>query len=78
MGLRRDMADRVKKVRVYLAEQVESARNFIYNLGRPITGTHVQNLLKDTSGVPTVVCHNTRRYLLIHACADFYHIECFC
>ena len=55
MGLRRDMANRVKQVRVYLAEQVESARNYIYNLGRPITGTNVQNLLKETSGVPTVV-----------------------
>ena len=78
MGLRRDMANRVKQVRVYLAEQVESARNYIYNLGRPITGTNVQNLLKETSGVPTVVCHNTIRYLLIHECADVHHIECFC
>ncbi|KAJ7627108.1 hypothetical protein FB45DRAFT_1082250 [Roridomyces roridus] len=32
---------------------IESARNFIYKLGRVITGTNVENLLKPQSWVPT-------------------------
>jgi hypothetical protein len=39
-------------------EQIQSARNLIYRLGIPINGKRVQDLLKETSAVPTVVCLN--------------------
>ncbi|KAJ3709517.1 hypothetical protein C8R42DRAFT_699992 [Lentinula raphanica] len=53
MGQVRDMAMRVDHVRTYLAAKVKSARHLIYKLGLPITSKRVDDLLKDTSSVPT-------------------------
>ncbi|KAK7450167.1 hypothetical protein VKT23_013050 [Stygiomarasmius scandens] len=44
---------RVSKVRTFLADAVRRAREFVYNLGLPINGTNVNNLLKETSSIPT-------------------------
>ena len=44
----------------YNMGSINKARKVIYDLGRPISGAHVQRLLKATSGVPTSV---SLRYL---------------
>lgn len=49
------MTIRVKQFREYMVNKVEAARNLIYGLAKPITGTAVEGLLKDFSGVPTKV-----------------------
>jgi len=55
LGLVADMKIRINKYRVYPTESVNKARNAIYNLGVPVNGTTVQQLLKSTSTVPTSV-----------------------
>ena len=57
LGLVADMKNRVKKYREYQADSVNKARSAIYEFGDPINGRTVQRLLKDTSSVPTSVCH---------------------
>ncbi|KAL1700677.1 hypothetical protein EV121DRAFT_294941 [Schizophyllum commune] len=53
LGMKRDMATRLKKARTYLRDRVEWARRAIYKFAHPIGGTLVNTLLKDFSGVPT-------------------------
>ena len=76
LGLPDDMAFRtgVKTVRNFLADQVSKARNLIYRSAKPINGTEVEDLLKETSSVPTQVC------LLPNFCKSFikFSTECFC
>lgn len=55
LGLKRDMATRIYKFRHYMAEKVQGARNAIYSLAKPINGAAVEAILKEFSGVPTVV-----------------------
>jgi hypothetical protein len=55
LGLRRDISIRVTKFREFMADRVEIARKAIYTFARSIRSTVVENLLKDFSGVPTVV-----------------------
>jgi hypothetical protein len=55
MGRHNDINFRVKAARKYLAEKVKQARNVIYGLGQAVAGTGVDNLLKSTSSVPTIV-----------------------
>lgn len=45
----------MNKPRSYDTYRVNKARKFIYELGKPIKGVHVERLLKDFSGVPTLV-----------------------
>jgi len=49
------MAIRIQGFRNYMASRVEAARRLIYDLAKPITGTGVDGLLKEFSGVPTKV-----------------------
>ncbi|KAJ3724113.1 hypothetical protein DFJ43DRAFT_1133626 [Lentinula guzmanii] len=64
MGLYHDLRNRITKFRELLTDAVTRARDFIYRLGFPINGTAVDNLLKDTSSIPTinsfVACLGTR------------------
>ncbi|KAJ3874470.1 hypothetical protein F5051DRAFT_443301 [Lentinula edodes] len=53
MGLVRDMQMRTRNIRTYFVNKVNRARHFIYSMGHPINGVHVENLLKDSSSVPT-------------------------
>ena len=50
------MKNRSDRARKFLSNNVNEARNAIYNHGMPIDGIAVQRLLKDTSSVPTSVC----------------------
>jgi hypothetical protein len=56
MGLIRDLSARIRLARIYFSNKVQLARKFIYQLGKPVTGVHVERLLKGESLVPTVVC----------------------
>ena len=55
LGLDSDVAIRIKGVRTFLSDQVTKARNFIYRRSKPINGVDVEDLLKETSSVPTMV-----------------------
>jgi len=55
MGWIPDASFRIKEVRRYLHEKVQAARDLIYRVGRAVASTHVNNLLKLTSSVPTLV-----------------------
>lgn len=55
VGLKSDGKIRIDKARKYGMETVKKARRAIYALGMPIGGAHVQQLLKATSAVPTLV-----------------------
>jgi hypothetical protein len=57
MGQVRDLAQRISNPRNILYDVVQTARSFIYQLGIPINGSAVAQLLKPTSSVPTVVRH---------------------
>jgi hypothetical protein len=57
MGQVRDLAQRKDNPRNILYDTVQTARNFIHQLGLPINGSAVDKLLKPTSSVPTVVRH---------------------
>lgn len=57
MGQVRDLAQRISHARNILYDVVQTARGFIYQLAIPINGTAVEQLLKPTSSVPTVVRH---------------------
>ena len=54
-GTKRDTKFRLKNVRTYLFDYVQNARNAIYKSGAAIAGTVVNQLLKVTSSVPTIV-----------------------
>jgi hypothetical protein len=56
MGLVRDLRARITKARTYLSDKIARARDFIYKLGKPITGAAVERLLKAQSLIPTIVC----------------------
>ncbi|KAJ3858704.1 hypothetical protein EV359DRAFT_75819 [Lentinula novae-zelandiae] len=51
MGLVRDMQMRTQNIQTYFVNKVNRARHFIYSMGHPINGVHVENLLKDSSSV---------------------------
>ncbi len=55
LGLPEDIAIRIQNVRTFLAKKVSKARNYIYKSAKPINGTDVEDLLKDTSSVPSQV-----------------------
>lgn len=55
MGQVRDLAQRISHARNILYDVVQTARRVIYQLANPINGTAVDQLLKPTSSVPTVV-----------------------
>jgi hypothetical protein len=75
MGQVRDLAQRTSLPRNLLHDVVQTARRFIYQLANPINGTAVEQLLKPTSSVPTVV----RRIcsLLIVLSLTLSTVECF-
>ena len=54
-GTKRDSSFRLKNVRIYLSDCIEAARKAIYKLAAAITGVAVNDLLKATSSVPTLV-----------------------
>lgn len=56
MGQVHDLAFRINTgLRKYLSRSVVQARRFIYNLGYGVASTAVDDLLKETSSVPTTV-----------------------
>lgn len=55
LGLCRDMSTRINKFREFMADRVASARRAIYSLAKSIHSTAVENLLKEFSGIPTLV-----------------------
>jgi len=58
MGTALDTAFRFGRgLRKYMASAVDQARHFIYNQGVGIGSIHVDNLLKETSSVPTVASY---------------------
>ncbi len=56
MGLARDMALRLNSPRKFLNLLVNTARRLIYDKGVGIGGAAIEDLLKPTSSVPTMVC----------------------
>ena len=54
--MKSDFKSRLDSVRVYLQRKIIDARTFIYEMALPITGAAVENILKPTSLVPTMVC----------------------
>ena len=59
LGCPDDIATRIGKTRTFLAGLVKKARKLIYKDAKAINGKKVDDLLKDFSGVPTVVCVST-------------------
>jgi len=55
MGLKPDRAFRTRNQRHYLLGRVQQARRLIYKHGRGVNSKAVDNLLKTTSSVPTMV-----------------------
>ncbi|KAJ3749801.1 hypothetical protein EV360DRAFT_97728 [Lentinula raphanica] len=66
MGLFQDLRTRTTRLRQLLTDAVRKARDFIYRLGVPINGTAVDNLLKATSSIPTVVMSKMLVVDLLH------------
>jgi hypothetical protein len=56
MGTGRDLRARLTSIRTYFWTKVEQARNAIYKTGFAITSDWVENILKEFSLVPTIVC----------------------
>ncbi|KAJ3919458.1 hypothetical protein F5877DRAFT_40143, partial [Lentinula edodes] len=54
MGTRRDGKLRIKKLRTFLLDKVNRAREYIYHKGCGIRSVYVEELLKATSSVPTM------------------------
>ncbi|KAJ3858791.1 hypothetical protein EV359DRAFT_75796 [Lentinula novae-zelandiae] len=77
MGLVRDIQICTRNIRTYFVNKVNRARHFIYSMGHPINGVHVENLLKESSSVPTEVNQDLFRTLLWNALEllviDFLH-----
>jgi hypothetical protein len=57
-GMKCDIKFWLENVCTYLFDYVQIARNTIYKLGAAITGEAVNQLLKATSSVPTMVCQD--------------------
>jgi hypothetical protein len=58
MGLKRDTKFRLNNPRTFLLDQVQKARGWIYEKARSITSRAVEDLLKSTLSVPTLVCYS--------------------
>lgn len=58
LGLVSDLKARLSQLRTYLRNKITSAREAIYNLGIPVKGAVVKQLLKEYSLVPTLVSMN--------------------
>ncbi len=57
MGMKRDTKFRLKNPRTFMLNQIQKARLWIYEKARSITSRAVEDLLKPTSSVPTMVCY---------------------
>jgi len=55
VGLKRDTKFRLKNPRTFMLNQIQQARRWIYEKARSITSRAVEDLLKPTSSVPTMV-----------------------
>ena len=66
-GMKRDSKFRLKNIRAYLFDYVQIAQNAIYKLGAAITGKAVNQLLKTTSSVPTMVSQDPFNLLNNHS-----------
>ena len=55
MGLSRDIRFRLTNVRRFLLDKVRRAREWIYKKGGGVTSKAVEDILKATSSVPTMV-----------------------
>lgn len=55
MGQVQDLRRRATQARVYMWDKVMKAREYIYKRGLGLKSKWVEDVLKDTSSVPTVV-----------------------
>jgi hypothetical protein len=58
MGLVRDIRLRLTNVRRFFLDKVRRARKWIYEKGVGVTSKAVEDILKETSSVPTMVISN--------------------
>ena len=75
LGLPADMENRTKMVRiddVCRQNKIQAARSLIYNKGYVVNSTHIEDLLKDESLVPTEVSLE----VLFHHRAILILVEC--
>lgn len=63
-------------IRHYLTAKVKSARTYIYQFGRSIGSKFVEDLLKETSSVPTIVYELP--FILSYLVANYIYIEHLC
>lgn len=60
LGMKSDRKHRKTKARIDGPDRrdlIDSARDIIYDMARPVNADRVENLLKNKSYVPTNVCH---------------------
>jgi len=58
MGLARDIHLRRTNVRRFFLDKVHRAHEWIYKKGRGVTSKGVEDILKETSSIPTMVSSN--------------------
>ena len=58
MGLARDIHLRLTNVRRFFLDKVRKAREWIYKKGGGVTSKGVEDILKETLSVPTIVSSN--------------------
>jgi len=58
MGLARDIHFRLTNVRRFFLDKVRRACEWIYKMGGGVTSKGVEDILKETSSVPTMVSSN--------------------
>jgi hypothetical protein len=56
IGQIHDMESRLSRAQSYVADVVQTARRFIYELGLNVAGAAVERILCAQSWVPTLVC----------------------
>jgi hypothetical protein len=55
MGQKNDLKARINRPRTFMANLVQTARNYIYRLGYSIVSKKIDNVLKPFSLMPTMV-----------------------
>ena len=65
LGSLDDKKARIEQPRTFLANLVRKARKLIYKDCKAINGSAVDDVLKEFSGVPTVVCCRTISMLVL-------------
>jgi hypothetical protein len=77
MGIVRDIKAKVTQARKYLGAIIRSARRQIYIFAAAIGSTKVEDLLKETSSVPTLVSANQLGSSIEARLTNIISLECF-